>query len=503
VEVNFLQLVLYHPARWGLALACAVSLFSYTGCSSTSGNSVQGGGSNPPPTSAVPALVQHVSGSNTRNNGFASPFCYHYQLPNPATAGNAVVVGFTFNKNPTPSVTDDKNDSYTIEANHFDSTDAQSIAIAAAFNVAAGARVINLCFNSDPGGFVQPMATEFANVTALDGTGTGSHGSGTAVSAGTMTPSTTGDLAYQVVFSLSTNQSNFTAGSQSSISWSLLSADIMDGFAAQYGVYDSTAAINPAIGMGATQKWASAAILLKSGSSGAVPSGMRIVHLVHENVPSNPGAGASAPFANPLHMQFPSSGNLLVAMVGGGNPPNKVLSLTDSSGNTWTAAPNTTQSTNDPGVQAFYAANATSSANLALTASWTNSGGDQTFFLYDVVGASSSPLDVGTGATGIQTSAGNLTVFSIAPASAGEIVFVQTVWRFNTGVGLAGSGQLFDANTFDGESQSGPEPVDENNGWGHVFTSSTTPLTFTWIPQFAGLAFDGWAGNAVAFKAGP
>ncbi len=466
------------------------------------GGSGQGGGT-PPPTSSVPTLVQHVSGSNSRNNNFASPFCYHYQLPNPTTSGNAVVVGFTFNKNPTPAITDDKNNSYAVEINHFDSTNGQSIAIAAAFNVTAGARLINLCFNSDPGGFVQPMASEFANVTAMDGTGAGAHGTGTSIAAGSITPSGSGDLVYQVAFSLSVNQSSFTPGAQSNVSWNLLSADLLDGFAAQYGVYNSTAAINPTIGMGTSQNWVSAAVLLKPGASGSVPAGMRIVHLVHENVPSNPGAGSSVPFANPLHLQFPSSGNLLVAMAGGGNPPNKILSLTDSAGNTWTSAPNTTQSTNDPGVQAFYAANAMSSANLALTASWTNSGGDQTVFLYDVAGASSSPLDVGTGATGLQTTAGNLTVFSITPASTGEIIFVQTVWRFNTGAGLAGPGQLFDANTFDGESQSGPEPVDENNGWGHVFSSGTAPVPFTWIPQFAGLPFDGWAGNAVAFKAGP
>ncbi|HET7208804.1 MAG TPA: LamG-like jellyroll fold domain-containing protein, partial [Terriglobales bacterium] len=62
--------------------------------------------------SSTPDLVQHVSSSNTRgggsvNNTFTSPYCYHFQLPNSTTAGNAVVVGFTFNSNPTPRVSDD------------------------------------------------------------------------------------------------------------------------------------------------------------------------------------------------------------------------------------------------------------------------------------------------------------------------------------------------------------------------------------------------------------
>ena len=454
--------------------------------------------------SAAPVLVQHVSASSTRNNGFSSPFCYHYQLPNPTIAGNAVVVGFTFNNNPTPSVKDDKNDSYTIVANHYDSANTQSVGIAAAFNVAGGARVINVCFSSDPGSFVQPMATEFSNVTGIDGSGIGAHGTGTSVSAGAMTPSASGDLAYQVVASLSVNQSSFTAGSQSNISWNLLSADLLDGFAAQYGVYNSTAAINPAIGMGSSQKWISAAVLLKSGTTGGTPSGMHIVRLIHENIPTNGGSGGTGPFSNPLHVQFPSSGNLLVAMVGGGNPTNTISKMTDSNANTWTLAPGSTFSiSGNDTVQIFYAANAKSSADLALTSNWNSSGGDFTFFLYDVAGAATAPFDVATGSTGSQSNAGNLTVpFSITPASAGELIFAQTIWDWNTGAALAGSGQFFDTNTFDGESHSGPEPVDENNAWGHLFSTSTSKVTFTWVPLFGGLAFGNWAGNAVAFKAG-
>jgi hypothetical protein len=454
---------------------------------------------------AMPALVQHVSGSNTRNNGFSSPFCYHYQLPNPTTAGNSVVVGFTFNGNPTPSVTDDKNNIYTIEANHFDSVNTQSIAIAAAFNVAAGARLIDLCFSFNPGGFVQPMATEFANVTAIDGAGTGAHGVGNSVSAGTMTPSASSDLIYQVVSSILVNQSSFTAGLQSNITWNLLSADLMDGFAAQYGVYNSTAAINPSIGMGTSQKWVSAAVLLKAGTSGGAPSGMRIVHLIHENIPTHASAGGSdSPFPNPLSLQLPTSGNLLVAMIGGGNPTNTVSSIADTNKNVWMQAGSTQVIAGNDTVQAYFAANATTSPNLALTLNWSSSGGDFTIFFYDVIGAASSPLDIAVGNTGTQSTAGNLTVpFSITPTTANELIFVQTIWDFNTGVGLAGSGQLFDADTFDGESQSGPEPVDENNGWGHVPNASIAKVSFTWVPKFGGLAFGNWSGMAVAFKAAP
>jgi hypothetical protein len=459
---------------------------------------------------AAAALVQHVSSSNTRgagsvNNAFSSPFCYHFQLPNYTTAGNTVVVGFTFNGNPTPSVHDDKGNSYSVKVNYFDSADTQSIGIATAFNIAAGARVVSVCFSSDPGGYTQPMATEFDNVIGIDGAGSGSQGTGTSATAGSLTPTVTGDLAYQVAFSLSVNQSSFTAGSQSNISWNLLSADLLDGWAAQYGLYNSTAAINPTLTMGTSQKWISAAVLLKTGTSGSVPSGMRIVHLVHENIPYHANAGGTDnPFPNPTTVQFPSSGNLLVAMIGGGYLACTVTSVADNNNNAWAQAGTTQIQAGNDVTQAFYAGSATTSGNLRLTVHWDATNGDFTFFLYDITGAAASPLDTFGGATGSQSNAGNLTMpFTISPAQAGELVFAEVIWDYNTGAGLVGSGWLFDTNTFDGENQSGPEPIDQNNGWGHYITTGTSPVTITWQTMYAGLPTGSWSGTAVAFKPAP
>ena len=451
-----------------------------------------------------------MSSSNTRgggsvNNAFSSPYCYHFQLPNYTTAGNTVVVGFTFNGNPTPSVHDDKGNAYSVKVNYFDSTDTQSIGIATAFNIAAGARVVSVCFSSDPGGYTQPMATEFDNVTGIDGAGSGSQGTGTSVTAGSMTPTVTGDLVYQVAFSLSINQSSFTAGSQSNISWSLLSSDLLDGWAAQYGLYNSTAAINPTLTMGTSQKWISASVLLKTGTSGGVPSGMRIVHLVHENIPFHANAGGTGnPFPNPTTVQFPSSGNLLVAMIGGGYVACTVTGVSDNNGNTWAqAGPTEIQASNDV-TQAFYAGSATTSGNLRLTVHWSATDGDFSFFLYDITGAAASPLDTATGGTGSQSNSGNLTMpYTINPAQSGELVFAEVIWDYNTGAGIVGSGWLFDTNTFDGENQSGPEPIDQNNGWGHYITTSTSPVSVTWQTQYAGLPTGNWSSVAVAFKPAP
>jgi hypothetical protein len=448
------------------------------------------------------SLVQHVSGSSTRNNLMLSPYCYFYQLPGLTTAGNSVVVGFTYQNNVTPMVTDDIGNSYTIEETYFDAADGQSVGIAAAFNIAAGARVISLCFDSDPGTFVQPMATEFDNVIGIDGAGSATNGTGTAASPGSMSATVSGDLIYQVAVSLSFNQSSFTASTQSGVTWNLLSADLMDGLAGQYGVDSSTGAINPTISMGTSQNWISAAILLKPGSSGSVPSGLRIVHLIHENIPNSSSSGGTGnPFPNPLSLTFPSSGNLLVEMIGGGNASETVTGMTDTNRNTWTQAGSPFVIAGNDTVQSFYAGNASASSNLGLTLNWTGAQGEFTIFLYDVTGAASSPFDVTAGATGDQTVAGNLMMpFTITPVTSNEIIFSQVIWDNNTGTGIVG--QLFDTNTFSGESLSGPEPVDQNNGWGHVITTSPTPVSFVWTALPINLPVANWAGNAVAFKAG-
>jgi hypothetical protein len=46
--------------------------------------------------------------------------------------------------------------------------------------------------------------------------------------------------------------------------------------------------------------------------------------------------------------------------------------------------------------------------------------------------------------------------------------------------------------------------VDENNGWGHLITTSTAPVSFTWDMLVTGSdPIRSWAAMAVAFKGGP
>lgn len=140
------------------------------------------------------------------------------------------------------------------------------------------------------------------------------------------------------------------------------------------------------------------------------------------------------------------------------------------------------------------------SGTQKLTVHWSAHSGDQTILYYDVAGASASPLDTATGKTGFQGSVGNLSAFSITPGtSSTELIFCSMPIQYNTVIGLLNGG-LNDANTFDGENLNGPEPVDENNGWGHFVTSSTNPVQVTWAFQPPAAPAQWWASAAAAFK---
>jgi hypothetical protein len=463
----------------------------------------------------VPTLVQHDASSSTRANPMSSPYCYSYALPNQTVAGNAIIAGVTFAGNPILTVTDDKGDAYAVERTYYDSADGQSVAIAAAFNVASGARRLSACFNANPNGYVQAVATEFSDVTGFDFATPGATGTGTSVTSGSATPSLAGDLVYQLTTSLNfsnfPNQTSFAPGSQSNITWTLLSADTDDGLAAEYGVYGSTAALNPAMTLGSGQHWASVAVFLTTGQTGSVPTGMRIVHLDHQSVATSNTPG-DVQFTTPTHFQIPSSGNLIVAMMGGGYQGQTITSLTDSNSNSWQQAGSVYQFSGGSAntVQTMYAGNANASNNLAVTVKWSGTNGDFNILFYDIAGAAAQPFDTANGTTGTATNFGSYTPpFTISAAAAGELVLSDIIVDFNTVSGMTQSGQLFDADWFSGEAPSGPQPLDQNNGWGHFVSVSSSAINFTWSQLYsAGQcncgngSFSNYAAMAAAFKPG-
>jgi hypothetical protein len=467
-------------------------------------------------TPGIPTLVQHVHGSNTLSSSQGPSWIggpnntYTTYLANPTQAGNAIIVGMRFDNSQTPTITvsDDKSNTYNIGNVSVDATNNNKFAIYYALNVAAGTRKINVLLSSSTAATQFAVeASEFYNVaqvSALDGNA-GTTGTSTTVATGSVTPTTSGDLVYQIATQGTGSLVTYTVGSQPNITWSLLSADTQKPFAVQYGVYNSTAAFNPTMTQSSIVNFETAAIFLKPATSGsAAPAGIRVNRISHNSLWSS-GTGGPG-FSTSQVLQFPSVGPMLVAATttGGGSLNDDVTSITDNNGNTWLqCGPGNTGGNHTSHV--YYVANATTGNGELVTVHSINNTGDSTVMLYDVSGASTtSPCDTSASASGNQTTAvSSLVGPTVTPTTINGLVF-GVIQQYNgTVVSLSNAAILNDAELFSQENLNGPENVDQNGGYAHFYNSTTNPVNFTWNYQLDGsnTPEDFWNSYAAAFKA--
>ncbi|MGD0048969.1 MAG: IPT/TIG domain-containing protein [Bryobacteraceae bacterium] len=460
-------------------------------------------------TTATPTLVSHLSESNSRSSAVSSsPWQFYFHLADPATSGNAIIVACQFQGEAALAITDNKSDSYNNAEIYYNLATNQSIVIAESFNVTAGAYNLTATWNAETSHF-QCVSSQIANVTAADGLGIGNEGSGTSVTAGSLTPTVTGDLVYQVAASLggTLTQASFTAGSQSNVTWNLESADLRDGMAVQAGVYSSAAAIDPAMTLGTSAAWISAAVLLKSGAAGGVPAGMRVAYEIHENIPDTTAAGGTGSgWTNPMTLQIPCvAGAAIAAMMDGGGTgaASTISGIADSNGNTWSQIALYTYNGGSVYAQAYYAKNATcSSSTLTLTIAFTANTDDNTIVFYVIPGASANPLDTYSGGgQDVTSNSSTMTPsYTLTPTGSNDLVLAEENWYYNTATGAAAANWLFDSGYYSGITLDGPQPVDENGGWMHYYASSTSSLSFTYNLLSSTDATGPSSGMAVAFK---
>ncbi len=457
----------------------------------------------------TPTLVQHVSCPNSGGAGSGiggaisgSPV-YSCPLPEPTQAGNAIILGLISNNsgNPTWTVSDDKSNSWNLATSTTDSR-GNIVAVYYALNVAAGTRMLSVGTSAATQGNLAVSASEYYNVAssaAVDAKSCNAGGNSTSISAGSITPSASGDLLWQWAATSNTSSvSSFTAGSQSNIAWQLNGTDIDDGDATQAGVYTSTAAIVPTFSSGSSQPFDSCVVALKAASAGNAPTkAFRIVHMLHEQ------ETASAPSTYPVEM--PTSGNLVVlSFISGGNA---ITGINSVPANNWAATGAAISSGQQATSQIYYAANASSSNSMTLSINQNGTMTGSTFMLYDFVGAAASPFDVDSGGLeGDQKSAVNsLTSCSncFTPSAANEAIIgnIGNAWCTATAL-TAPSGGLFDVAVYTGNSVNGPESVDQNNGWFHYYSTSASPITVTWTYLCGDDAEGVWTGRLAAFKPG-
>jgi len=307
-----------------------------------------------------------------------------------------------------------------------------------------------------------------------------------------------GDLVYFVTFNDNvTPTTSFTAGSQPNITWKLDAADLLDGYAVQYGVYSATASFTSQITTGTSNTYTSCEVMFKAASSGTAPTqSMHIVHLGHFAMP---GSGTTQT------IQMPSSGNLLIASFTGGGDSISGISGTPS--NTWSSTgavaggPSFTASS-----QIYYTANANPAPNSTVAITRTGTLSQDTVLIYDITGASASPFDSDSGGQdGTKTSiVSSFTTCAscLTPAAGNEIVILNANQNWCTGTAAtAPSGALFDSAFTTINSLNGPQSVDQNGEWAHSYSTGASPITATWTMGCGTNAEGSWAGRVAAFKA--
>jgi hypothetical protein len=483
-----------------------------------------------PPPSGVPTLVHSTASENSQGNvGTGGNTTVYIANIDPVISGNCLGVAFgwsTYYSQPSGfAPTDDKGDKfYQVAENPDDTTNYYKMQVWMTPPITSGARYVSIPFGVQTTE-VQAIVFEVTNCGATSAAIVDGHssntGSGTAVTAGSLTPGTSGDLLLQFVVvdtaSCSGSQckrtipaaTGVTGFSQSNITWALRHAELLDGTLMQDGVYSSATAINPEMTLASSEGWISIAIAIKGASGGGTPTGPNISSIQHVSMWSTAQGGPG--YANPSVTQFPSACatdcTVVVAVNGGcdissisygGTPLNKRLTYTSP------GASETEQFFDLVGYTPNNAFTFSITPDLGCTSvngyDWT-----WTLVFYDFADTYSFSFDKVTspGASGYVTgSCSGATCDtvgpSITPATSSGILLTETSQWYNQVSGVSGP-WLVDV-IYDSILYQSPA-LDEQNGWAHYYNTSTSSETPTWNYISTAQVVGFWATASVSYSA--
>jgi hypothetical protein len=466
-------------------------------------------------STAVPLAIPSGSSWNGPGSCTTSAHCYRIPVdPNVVTAGSTMVMAFGYNSagaNQVFAVTDDKSDTWVLDATSPASNN-KTLRMYRAANVTAGVSYIQVQLTGGTDNrYWQAQVAVFYNVGALD-VSSCNAGSSATIQAGSLAPTVSGDLIYQAKFSANTlsgsspyglplQAASFTPGLQPNITWSLASQLLGDGAADQYGVYNSTVAMNPTFTQAASDSYVSCAMALRAASAGAAPTAIpRVVHQEHDAMPKNA--------ANPWHVgvvvDVPNSAVYLSYV---GNDSISSVSSSPAPNVGWTASGVDFNGLNGHNHVNFYCAQWTTppgAVNLSINRSATPN--DSINMIY-VVQNGTCNLDVDSGGqAGQHTSPVSvLTTCSgcITPTKKNDFIMANGGQGYCTATSLSapsGPGGVFDSVWFTGNTVDGPTQTDENNFWMHFYNgNSLSPITVA-FGESCNNPQDYWAGRVAAYQ---
>lgn len=475
------------------------------------------GGAPPPVT---PGFVNNVQTSNIRTDTLGTKnwngtvcadrqYCTHYA--DGTLSGNLGLIWAVYdNTNAvTMTTTDDKgggSSTYT-QAVAVQNASNYKLQLWTTPNLASG--IFNVYVTSS--GAASKMATGTQQWYNLDtsspvrATSSNAGASSTTIDAGSLSASN-GDLVIMVACRspVPSAATSFTKGSQANITWAKVpgSSDIIQGCFAQWGIYTGSGAFNPQATQSGASAYLAAAVALKPVSAGNAPSGMYISGIEHQEIVAGTGTTTNH--------EFPCTGNLLVLKAGGA-PTRWITAISSTPSLTWTAAHTQANDGNNT-VSTWYAPNASCSTDLTASITWNSSTGDNTILGYDIHGAATSPFRFGDTQLSSMTLGAGQSIFTRdidglgnqvlgpQPGITNGILLGTDIHNLNTGSGMTSpSGARFDAVLYGGQSLDGPSTDDQNNDWGHSYTTSSAIANWTW--SFADSVTDpgAFAGSLTSF----
>ena len=384
---------------------------------------------------------------------------YLFCLADASSARNAIIAACVWSTAGVGSVTmtDDGGNAYTPMFATPPNDTSRTIQVWLAANAAAGVHQLTLAFATKPTG-IQCGAYQFANVaTASPNCGTTfASGTGTSVAARSFMPVANNCLIFQLGVTDLAPSGRWTA--MSSPVFTLQDASPREGFAVQTFVQATAAAVNPTLTMSSSNGWVTAAVALKSASSGSAPTGMYV-----QRTAQNALVDGNSSYT----FQFPCSGNLVVVAFNGNT--GEQLTLVTGTNPTSNYTQIGSGVVGGEGIQQIWRSpdNIACTQNHTITISGTTiTLGDVMF--YDVTGAAAASPSDSTLATdsGNQSPFGPLNTASVTPSSSDGILFCT--------IGIALNGSISFNPTGYQDNQ------DENNGWGHFHYTSTIPITTSW-----------------------
>lgn len=457
-------------------------------------------------STAAPLALQSGSGwSSAPGTCTSSTPCYRVPLDKTAiTAGSTLVLFFSYdssNNNQVFAVTDDKSNTWTLAITSSQSN-SKTMKVYHATNVAAGTSYVNIQLTAGAqNNFWQPLVLEFFNANVLDASSCNAATSAT-VSAGSITPTVSGDLIVHAKYSTTKTPqtASFTAGSQANVTWSLASELLGDGAAVEYGVYNSTAAVNPTFTQRGADAYISCAIALKAASTGSAPASLpRVVHQEHDAMPKV----AANPWT--IGMVATTAGAVYISAMENDAITGLTSSVTPNVG--WTkSGPDHVGGNGHNNTYIYCAQFFSPPGPFTISVTRSANTNDSIFMVYDVEGGTCN-LDVDSGGQDSQQTSlvSSMTTCNgcITPTKANDFVLGNMGQGFCTATSLvapSGSNAVFDSAWFSGITIDGPAQTDENNGWFHSYNPPLSALSVAWGETCGGTAENYWAGRVAAYQ---